>query len=383
LQRKSFRITDIITSQKQPHLLAEISNGVLVTLVHTEGSCYQKAGAQLFLSSRDEVYGLISGGCLEHDIVEKAREVREIKQARLVYFDTGDPFDIEFGFGLGCGGKLWVFIEWISDGNELNRKIIGLSTQVYAEAIVIEADSPYLCGQRLFLSPNDEPSPQIIANVDLFHDLSKVVDSKKSQIRQIKPHESNNLGSLKVAFLYRSAQPVITIFGCGLGAWPLAMMAKTLGWELKAYDHRTAYLDDLPEQMAPAHLLDWGEISPFQSDFRQPSAAVVMTHNFHADRRILRRLLANQWKYIGLLGSHARSEQLLQDIFQEHPELKNSPTLSYLHAPIGLDLGGSTPEAIALAIISEIQARWHRRQQISYRSQISSHGEGNIYAASY
>lgn len=354
-----------------------------MTLVHTEGSCYQKAGAQLFLTSDDEIYGLISGGCLEHDIVGQAKEVRKIQLPRLVYFDTGDPFDIDFGFGLGCGGKLWVFMEWTRSCQELHGKIISMSSQSSAEAIVVEAAERDLVGQRFFLNSKPHPSLPKSRYVDLTKDLIETLNSKKSQIKSFDSHDLQCQGPLKIALLFRSAQPALSIFGCGLGAWPLAMMAKTLGWELKVYDHRSAYLDDLPEQMANARLLDWAEASPFQCDTQQPSAAVVMTHNFNADRRILERLLSHPWSYLGLLGSHARSQRLLQELLQDNPKLSTSPSLACLHAPIGLDLGGNTPEAIALAIISEIQAVWHHRQQISYRSEMTTTRQGNRYAATH
>ncbi len=384
MQRKSFRIIDIFSSRENTNSL-EIATGVLVTLVHTEGSCYQKAGAQLFLSSENEVYGLISGGCLEHDIVEQAKEVQETKLSRLAYFDTGDPFDIDFGFGLGCGGKLWIFIEWIKCRHELHGKIISLSSQICAEAIVVEANQKNLIGQRFFLRPDDNQPSACLPHIDLLDELKWVLLSKKSQMKHLHNSESSDQASLTVAFLYRSAQPVLTIFGCGLGAWPLATMTTTLGWELRAYDHRRAYLDDLPEQLAIAELLDWKEEAPFQSNPCRPSAAVIMTHNFHADRRILTQLLSHHypWNYIGLLGSQSRSQHLFQEIFQHHPKLKNSPNFASLHAPIGLDLGGSTPEAIALAISSEIQAVIHQRQQISYRSKMSFTQQGNYYVATY
>jgi xanthine dehydrogenase accessory factor len=97
--------------------------------------------------------------------------------------------------------------------------------------------------------------------------------------------------------------------------------------------------------------------APF--DPRDFDAAVVMTHNFARDAEILRQLLASQIQYIGLLGPKARGDELLVEI----GALRDAR----LHSPVGLDLGGDTPEEIALSIVAEIQAVFERRSARSLR----------------
>lgn len=79
-----------------------------------------------------------------------------------------------------------------------------------------------------------------------------------------------------------------------------------------------------------------------------------MTHNYLHDLELLKTLLPSPAKYIGILGSKKRTEQLLRDLAKQ-----GQPTaaqLHRLHAPVGLDIGADTPEAIALSILAEIQA---------------------------
>lgn len=80
-----------------------------------------------------------------------------------------------------------------------------------------------------------------------------------------------------------------------------------------------------------------------------------MTHNYERDREILRRVLKRDFAYIGALGPKRRTEQLLQELTDDQ-EFFTEKQLAKLFAPIGLDIGAATPEAIALAVVAEIQA---------------------------
>ena len=76
-----------------------------------------------------------------------------------------------------------------------------------------------------------------------------------------------------------------------------------------------------------------------------------MSHHLGADGQYLAGLACSQIPYIGLLGPPARRERLLADIGVLASQLKDR-----LRAPVGLNLGGRTPEAIALSIVAEIQS---------------------------
>ena len=75
-------------------------------------------------------------------------------------------------------------------------------------------------------------------------------------------------------------------------------------------------------------------------------AAVIMSHHLPSDLAYLRALAPTPIPYVGLLGPAARRDKLLGDLGPEAARLRDR-----LHAPIGLPLGGRTPEAIALAIV--------------------------------
>jgi xanthine dehydrogenase accessory factor len=124
-------------------------------------------------------------------------------------------------------------------------------------------------------------------------------------------------------------QRAIVVFGGGPDVAPVTALAERIGWRA-----------DVVTTRAPI-------------DVSEYDAAVVMTHNFMRDVELLPRLMQSQVAYIGLLGPKSRGDELFA-------EAGLTPD-SRVHSPIGLDLGGETPDEIALSIVAEIQAVLNRR----------------------
>lgn len=127
------------------------------------------------------------------------------------------------------------------------------------------------------------------------------------------------------------APPLLLVI-CGEGAdvAPLARLADSLGW--------------------PSRCLG-KEARPGPLDAR--CAAIVMTHNYQRDLDLLDELLAGHAGYIGVLGPRSRTERLLADLTARG---RAPARLERLHGPVGLDIGGETPEEIALSIAAEVRA---------------------------
>ncbi len=85
---------------------------VLATIVETLGSTYSKAGTQMLIEPGGDFEGLVSGGCLEADLVEHARGVLESRQPKQVSYDMRDEeADQVWGLGLGCNGAVRIFLQ--------------------------------------------------------------------------------------------------------------------------------------------------------------------------------------------------------------------------------------------------------------------------------
>lgn len=144
------------------------------------------------------------------------------------------------------------------------------------------------------------------------------------------------------------------LFGAGQDAIPVAQFAKALGWQVTLVDCQARESTPVRFPMADQVILTRREIVHQQIQINANTIAVVMTHNYLDDAQLLKMLLSSSVRYIGMLGPKHRTERLLQTLQQDSINIDQAQTR--LHAPVGLDLGSDTPEAIALSIIAEIQA---------------------------
>jgi xanthine dehydrogenase accessory factor len=288
----------------------------LATLVKVEGSSYRRPGARLLLLSDGTRIGSISGGCLEEDIMERARRVLATGKPELAVYDTTAENDLVWGVGLGCQGVVRVFLEqvpvirpdWVAilRANLHERRDTALS---------VDYASPAPGGTRL---------AGAAATVDgLFHERI-------------------------------SAPPALIICGAGDDAQPLARLAKETGWHVTVADARAAYAT--AERFPGADRIVNSPLAEIAASLRFDARtfAVVMTHRYVDDREFLRALLPRDLAYLGQLGPRVRTDRLLAEL-QAGRLGATPPQLAKLHAPVGLDLGGSTPETVALAILAELQ----------------------------
>ncbi len=81
----------------------------IATVVATRRSAPRPVGAKLAISDAGELCGSVSGGCVESDVYENAREVLETGKPRLLSYGIGDEEAWEVG--LPCGGEIDVFVE--------------------------------------------------------------------------------------------------------------------------------------------------------------------------------------------------------------------------------------------------------------------------------
>jgi xanthine dehydrogenase accessory factor len=80
---------------------------------------------------------------------------------------------------------------------------------------------------------------------------------------------------------------------------------------------------------------------------------VLLSRGYSRDKAILSQLIQKDFKYIGMIGSLRKINTMKEELQKEGvPE----EAFSKLKAPIGLDIGGETPEEIAISIAAEIIA---------------------------
>src|SRR5438046_5425891 len=81
----------------------------LATVVSARRSAPRPVGAKLAVSESGELAGSVSGGCVESDVFENAREVLRSGLPKLLSYGISD--DEAWSVGLPCGGEIDVFVE--------------------------------------------------------------------------------------------------------------------------------------------------------------------------------------------------------------------------------------------------------------------------------
>jgi xanthine/CO dehydrogenase XdhC/CoxF family maturation factor len=280
----------------------------LVTLVRVEGSSYRREGARLLVGGDGEYAGSISGGCLEAEVVRKAgwmvRDGAVVERYSTLFDDTA-----EIPYGLGCGGTVELLVE--PAGTE---EFEGLMRAMAASLVGAET-------RVVTWLPEDGMA------------LRRVVGEVPSD------------GGIEERL---EAPQRLVVFGAGDDAQPMVQMASLLGWDVVVVDGRASWAR--AERFPEALRVVVGE----GFEVRAKDAVVVMTHSYEQDRQWLAGALRAEPRYLGLLGARHRSALLVSE---------TAALLGWsveracegLFAPVGLDLGGDGAEAIALAVIAEIQ----------------------------
>ena len=139
----------------------------------------------------------------------------------------------------------------------------------------------------------------------------------------------------------------------------LTKIAHMLGYQTMVVDPRRAFgsVERFPHVGNLIHA--WPDKALDQVDLNSSTAVAVLTHDPKLDDPALQVALRSSAFYVGALGSRAttvkRHKRLVQSgLTDEH--------LDRLHAPIGMHIGASTPEEIALAVMAQIVAVRHGLQ---------------------
>ena len=94
--------------------LAPDERAILATVVDVQGSGYRRAGARMLIDADGYSIGTVSGGCLEADVLERAKRVLQTGEAAVITYDTTQDENSVFGLGMGCRGVVRVLLEAVT-----------------------------------------------------------------------------------------------------------------------------------------------------------------------------------------------------------------------------------------------------------------------------
>jgi xanthine dehydrogenase accessory factor len=352
----------------------------LATVVRVWGSAPRPLGAKMAISSSGGVAGSVSGGCVEGAVIEQAQEVLAGGPARRLSFGVSD--ELAWSVGLSCGGQIEVYVEpWIrTEAPELSEVLARLLRAERLVAVVTVlppvagagGHAPESAaarggaaseGRRLLLvSENSRPrraagdlgDPALeAAALAKAGELLRSFQSQRFEVGDGGPE-------LFVDVL--PPRPQLLVVGAVHTAIPLVTFANALGFHTVVIDPRGAFATAERFAHADRLLARWPQEAFAELDLNESTYVALLSHDLKLDLPALRLTLASPARYIGALGSRKtaakRAAALADEGFSEEQ-------IARIHAPIGLDLGGRTPEEIAVSVIAEIVAVRHGRRAAS------------------
>ena len=333
----------------------------LATIVGVKGSTYRREGARLLVPENGKPVGTISGGCLEGDVREAAKEVMERGVPRLMHFDLTADDEVVWGWGLGCNGVIDVFVEPAEGAFGTAgavRRAVEEGRRLALATLVGTGESKDLrAGARMVINP-DGSSDGSIGDEDIEESLIRAALEALAEERSRTIELANGVR----AFVEVLAPPLrLLVCGAGHDAIALVRSAGGLGWRVEVVDDRAFFLKPhrFPEatRFVQTEPIDAAEAAGVDDR----TFVVVMSHNFVRDKDYLRSFLGTRVRYIGMLGPSARLERVLTQLKREGYEPSDND-LGVVHGPAGLDLGGEGPDEVAWAIVAEVMAVWNGRR---------------------
>jgi xanthine dehydrogenase accessory factor len=342
------------------------------TLVGIEGSAPLDVGASVYVDEHGTIEGSVTGGCVESAVAHEALAmIEEDRPARLVTYGISD--ELAGTVGLMCGGTVHIFIHEIrAEAREAVLAGLAAIREERPAAVATLLDGEH-AGAKLFVDAGATVGtlggPALLER-NVAQEARGLTVQGRSTVRAY-GQDGASLGSgLRVHVAANAEPPRMVIFGAIDFASALAPLAKGLGYRVTIADPRRAFLASPRFSAAAETIAAWPQDVLASMTLGPRDAVLVFTHDPKLDVPAVQAALGTDAGYVGALGSRRTTDD-------RNARLREAGVpdeqLERVYAPCGLDIGSSTVEETAVAILAEIIAGRAGREGVSLR-----HGEGPI-----
>ncbi len=333
---------------------------VLATIVLVHGSSPRHTGTHFLVRKEGSIVGTIGGGLFEANVQKFATEALKNGTSHRARFSfTGKDAESS---DMICGGDAEVLVEFVSAADrvkeQLFRRLSDIAANRTSAYFLTEVAIPL--GQ-CFSSPVEhlllDEKGGSVGGFAGDHLAVKALPER----RVLKPVQLLDVpGSRHPVFLeWIHPRGTVYIFGAGHVGVCVAHLA--------AYaDFKVVVIDDRAEFANPARVPEADEVAVVDSFSNAFSALspdddsylVIVTRGHAHDKTVLAHALRTQAGYIGMIGSRRKTNLIYQALLIEGFTRED---LRRVHAPIGLPIGGETPEEIGVSIVAEMIAMRNRK----------------------
>jgi len=336
------------------------------TLVAVDGSSPLDVGASVYIAEDETIEGSVTGGCVESAVAQEAMAIlAEEGPPRLITYGISD--ELAGTVGLMCGGTVHIFVhELRGDARAATLEALAAIREARPAALATLLDGEG-AGAKLYVDADGTTGG--LGGAELLErtvaqEARGLTTQGRSLIRDYGEDGASLGRGLRVHIAAFAEPPRMVIFGAIDFASALAPLAKGLGYRVTIADPRRAFLES-PRFTTFANTIPaWPDKVLAEMELGPRDAILVFTHDPKLDVPALQAALGSGAGYIGALGSRKttadRNRRLAEAGVAEED-------IARVYAPCGLDIGSSTVEETAVAILGEIIARRTGREGQSLR----------------
>jgi xanthine dehydrogenase accessory factor len=319
----------------------------VATVIQTWGSAPRPAGSAMALTSGGKIAGSVSGGCVESAVVESGLRTLSTGRPERLRFGVSD--ETAWSVGLACGGTIEVFVEPLrAEVFDAVREAIHEGRPAAVATVVGGTEG--MLGRRLVICHDGT----VAGSLDDGFDAVVAAEAREALAtgapRRLEPTPER---PTEIFIDVLQPPPRLIVVGGVHIAIPLVAIAKTLGYRTVVVDPREAFgrAERFPD--VDRIVSAWPDRGLEEIGIDSATAVAVLTHDPKLDDPALAAALRSPAFYVGALGSRRTQEKRRQRLIEAGLD---EQMLGRLYAPIGLPIGGRSPQEIALSIMAQIVA---------------------------
>lgn len=334
----------------------------LATVVGVADSAPRQPGATMAVSSGGEVAGSVSGGCVEGAVVETAEQVLSSGRAQLVTYGYSDAD--AFAVGLTCGGTIQILVERLEPEDPVVDRLLRAldAAEPVAVATVLDAGDAagtrVVRGAKLLVGERDAVGSLGSEGLDVAvrDDARGLLAQGRTVQRRYGPDGQRRWDDVLVFTESFVPPPRMYVFGAIDYAAAVAGIGKFLGYHVVVCDARAVFATPQRFPQADEVVVEWPHRWLASAPVDARTVICVLTHDPKFDVPLLEVALRTPAAYVGAMGSRRTHDDRLARLRERG---LTDEELSRLRSPIGLDIGGRTPEETAVSVAAEIVSlRW-------------------------
>jgi xanthine dehydrogenase accessory factor len=322
---------------------------VLVSIVNIQGSTPRHDGTKMIVGADGKGYGTIGGSLIEAAAIVESQSVFSQKKSKIFSYElTGKDARAA---GMICGGKAEILLDYIppsAKNQEFAECWYNFTYQgkdFYLMTHLSGSDNALdVLGHAIVNSEGRIASSTSLTTLD--------IDKVKPELHNITTTSILPLSNTRVMVDRIRKLKTLYCFGAGHVAVPTAHLAALVGFQVVIIDDRQEFANAarFPEAAKVCIVEDFN--NAFEGlEIDEDSFIVIVTRGHAYDRAVLGRSLKTRAGYIGMIGSRGKKEAIYEALMDEGVSKEQ---LAQVHSPIGIDIGGETPEEIAVSIVAEL-----------------------------